>query len=213
MSTTPDRVDAARKSSRRRGAVLEQAIIDAATTELAEVGYTGFTMDAVAARAGTNKTTIYRRWPSRAALAIAACRPAVVYEDLPDTGELRADALALLRRVTDRIASPQGQILQILAADMQSEPDLFREVRDQLLDISVTQWLTVLGRAVARGQARPEALSPRIATLAVDLVRNEYLVRGAAAISDRTLTEITDTIYLPLVQARPDGDRPRQVDP
>jgi hypothetical protein len=76
---------------------------------------------------------------------------------------------------------------------------LLRQVRDQLLDASVARWLTVLGRAVARGQARAEALSPRIATLAVDLLRNEYLIRGVADIPDSTITEIIDTIYLPLV--------------
>ncbi|MFR9768097.1 TetR-like C-terminal domain-containing protein [Nocardia sp. SC052] len=98
------------------------------------------------------------------------------------------------------MTSRQGDLLHVLATEMHSQPDLLREVRDQLFDTSVTRWLTILGRAIARGQARPEALSPRIATVAVDLLRNEYLVRGVTTIPDSTITEIIDTIYLPLVR-------------
>ncbi|MEU2253480.1 TetR/AcrR family transcriptional regulator [Nocardia xishanensis] len=200
----PSRTNDHRKAPRRRGEVLEQAILQAAAEELAEVGYAGFGIDRVAIRAGTNKTTIYRRWPSRAALAVAAFRDAALTGELPDTGDLRTDAVAMLRGAADRMASRQGELLQVLATEMHSQPDLLREVRDQLLGAGVTRWLTVLGRAVARGQARPEALSPRIATVAVDLLRNEYLVRGVTTIPDSTITEIIDTIYLPLVRARID---------
>ncbi|WP_084460645.1 TetR/AcrR family transcriptional regulator [Nocardia kruczakiae] len=181
--------------------MLERAILQAAAEELAEVGYSGFGIDRVAMRAGTNKTTIYRRWPSRTALAIAAFRDAALPGDLPDTGDLRTDALTMLRAAAGRIASRQGELLQVLAAEMGNQPELLREVRDELVDTGATRWLTVLGRAVARGEARPESLSPRIATLAVDLLRNEYLVRGVTTIPDATIIEILDTIYLPLVRS------------
>src|SRR5882757_6165421 len=59
---------------RRRGAVLEEAILRAAVDELTESGYPGLTMDRVAKRAGTNKNAIYRRWPNRLALGVAAYR-------------------------------------------------------------------------------------------------------------------------------------------
>lgn len=62
------------KATRRRGAELEQAILQAAAEELAQVGYQNLTMDGVAARAGTAKNAIYRRWPNRAALCVAAYR-------------------------------------------------------------------------------------------------------------------------------------------
>ncbi|WP_309139923.1 TetR/AcrR family transcriptional regulator [Nocardia cyriacigeorgica] len=208
MTTRSDPRTNLRTASRRRGAVLEQAILQAALDELLDVGYAGLTMDRVAVRAGTNKSAIYRRWPHRAELAIAAYRRVAVTDDLPDTGDLRADALAMLRSAAARIASPHGELLYILATETRTEPDLLREVRDQLLDTSISRWLTVLGRAVARGQARPEALTPRIATLAVDLLRNEYLVRGITVIPDDTLTEIIDTVYLPLVQIPAEAQTP-----
>jgi AcrR family transcriptional regulator len=203
LTTTPKAVESRQGSrSRRRGTVLENAILEAALAELADVGYAGLTMDRVAARAGTNKTAIYRRWPSRAALAIAAHRHIASSEDLPDTGDLRSDALALLRSAARRIGSPQGEILHVLAAETGNDPDLLGEARRQLFEVSTARWLTLLGRAVARGQARPEALSPRVATVAVDLLRNEFVFHGVTTIPDSTITEIVDAVYLPLVRAR-----------
>ncbi|MFC3451556.1 TetR/AcrR family transcriptional regulator [Amycolatopsis speibonae] len=195
-------VDDPRRAPRRRGAALEQAILRAALDELLGSGYAGLTIDRVAARAGTNKSAVYRRWPHRAALAVAAYRRTAVTEDLPDTGDLRADVLALLRAAAERIASPHGEVLRILATELRDEPELLREARDRLVEAGTRRWLTVLGRAVDRGQARPDALTPRVATVALDLLRNEYLVRDVTVIPDSTLTEIIDTIYLPLVRTR-----------
>jgi len=59
---------------RRRGALLERALLQAAWDELASVGYARLSMDGVAARAHTSKTVLYRRWPNRAALVVAAMR-------------------------------------------------------------------------------------------------------------------------------------------
>lgn len=58
-------------AERRRGAVLEKALLDAAWEELADNGYARFTMDAVVKRAGTSPTVLYRRWSDRDALVRA----------------------------------------------------------------------------------------------------------------------------------------------
>lgn len=60
----------------------------------------------------------------------------------------------------------------------------------------------VMGRAVARGEASPEALHPRVATAAMVLLRNEFVVRGVPTAPDDVLVEITDDVYLPLVRQR-----------
>ena len=60
----------------------------------------------------------------------------------------------------------------------------------------------ILGRAVSRGEARPEALHPRVATLAAVLLRNEYVTRGRPSAPDEVLVEIVDDVYLPLVRGR-----------
>src|SRR3954471_8979262 len=117
---------------RRRGAVLEQAILRAAADELAESGYAGLTMDRVAQRAGTNKNTIYRRWPNRAALGVAAYRH--LAEDTrraPDTGTLRGDALGFLRAINCDSSSPAARILRGLLAGVSDDPELLAQLHEQ----------------------------------------------------------------------------------
>src|SRR3954464_7767906 len=99
------------KSVRRTRGILggrsEQVVrrvLDAAMTELARSGYAGFSMDEVVSMAGVNKTTIYRRWPSRAALVtalVARMRKPLRESPLPDTGQLEGDLVeAFTRRFT-----------------------------------------------------------------------------------------------------------------
>ncbi|MEQ4206922.1 TetR/AcrR family transcriptional regulator [Actinopolymorpha sp. B17G11] len=189
--------------SRRRGTALEAAILHAAAQELAEAGYVGLTMDRVAKRAGTNKNAIYRRWPNRAALGVAAYRHLAIDRlELPDTGELRADVLELMRGANRHWSSPLGEILRGLLSHVGDDPAVRRELQDRFSDGGSAIWLTVLGRAVARGEAAPEVLHPRVATVAVVLLRNEFVTRGVTTVPDDVLVEIVDEVYLPLVRGR-----------
>src|SRR5215831_20339684 len=187
--------------ARRRGANLEQAILRAAAEELTESGYAGMTMDRVARRARTNKNTIYRRWPNRAALGIAAYRQlATAAVQLPDTGELRGDVLELMRMANRTWSSPIGGILRALLAGARDDPQLLAQIQENSVDAGSAAWLTILARAVARGEAPPEALHPRVATVAVALLRNEYVTRGYPTVPDGVIVELVD---LPLVRGRP----------
>ncbi|MEV0918067.1 TetR/AcrR family transcriptional regulator [Streptomyces sp. NPDC049967] len=188
--------------TRRRGAVLEEAILRAAAAELTESGYAALTMDRVAARAGTNKNALYRRWPNRLALGIAAYRQLSRTVQPPDTGSLRGDVLELLRRANRNWSSPYGTILRELISAAGGASELLAQLQDQSGDAAAAPWLTVLGRAVARGEAPPEALHPRVATVAMVLLRNEFVVRGVPAAPDDVLVEIVDEVYLPLVRQR-----------
>jgi AcrR family transcriptional regulator len=196
--------DGAVPRTRRRGEEVERAVLRAAADELTERGYDGFTMDRVAARAGTSKTAIYRRWSSRTSLALAAYRQMVARPDTPpDTGDLRSDVVELLRSVADRMASSVGaEVLRGLMMDARREPDLMAGLRDDFSRSEPGIMLIILARAVARGEARPESLMPRIATVPVVLLRNEFMIDGSAPVSDETITEIVDLVFLPLV--RPD---------
>jgi AcrR family transcriptional regulator len=194
---------AAAAPTRRREAVLEQAILGAAVEVLTESGYAGLTMDRVARRAGTNKNAIYRRWPNRAALGVAAYRQMVRGRlRLLDTGTLRGDVLALLRQINRDLSSPNGDILRALLASASDDPELLAQLRHQATGDASAIWLTVLGRAVARGEAAPQALHPRAATVAIALLRNEYVTRGLATVPDSVVVEIVDEVYLPLVRGR-----------
>ncbi|GII77739.1 TetR family transcriptional regulator [Sphaerisporangium rufum] len=188
--------------TRRRGAALEEAILRAAVDELTESGYAALTMEKVAARAGTNKNAVYRRWPNRLALGIAAYRQLSTTVPLPDTGELRGDVLAFLRLANRHWSSPLGAILRELLSAAGGAPELLARMQGQSGDAAAAPWLTILGRAVARGEAAPEALHPRVATVAIVLLRNEYVVRGVPTAPDEVLVEIVDEVFLPLVRRR-----------
>ncbi|MCM6778125.1 TetR/AcrR family transcriptional regulator [Nocardia sp. CDC159] len=186
---------------RRRGAILEQAILRAAVDELLASGYPGMTMDGVARRAGTNKNAIYRRWPSRAALGVAAYRQLTSTElRIPDTGALRTDALELLRRANSHLASPLGEILRGLLAHAADDPELLDRLRDRSGDAEIRPWLTILERAVGRGEVAAAAVRPRVAAVPIALLRNEFASHGVTSVREEVLVEIIDAVYLPLLR-------------
>ncbi|MFC8226790.1 TetR/AcrR family transcriptional regulator [Streptomyces sp. NPDC057287] len=192
-------------ASRRRGAVLEEAILRAAAEVLGEAGVDGLTMDEVARRAGTNKNAIYRRWPNRVALGVAAYRRLAATEvTVPDTGSLRQDALELLRRANSTWSSPYGEILRGLISAAGSTPELLAELRAPAAegDAYEDAWTAAVGRAVARGEAPPGSQHPRVVSVPVALLRNEYVTRGVPAVPDAVLAEIVDEVFLPLLRGR-----------
>jgi AcrR family transcriptional regulator len=184
----------ARIRSRRRGGALEDAILEAAWDEARAVGYANVTMEAVAARAKTSKAVIYRRWPSRAALVHAAVRYRVrsISEEIPNSGSLRGDVLALLCWITRRFAEFGPDIVHGLVAEHYDlPPEVFQVVPNVMQ--------TVLQRAAERGEVNLEKVTPRIASLPMDLTRHEMLF-SQAPVTDATLVEIVDDIFLPLVR-------------
>jgi AcrR family transcriptional regulator len=191
-------------NTRRRGEELERAILHAAAEELRESGYSKMTMDRVAARAGTNKNAIYRRWPNRAALGIAAYRHlSDTAMPNPDTGTLRGDALEMLRRANETWSSPHGAVLRGLLAAAADDPELLTLMRERSgADTMDRAWLAMLERAAARGEATPAAAHPRVATTPMMLLRAEYAMRGIPSVPDEILIEIVDEVFLPLVRGR-----------
>ncbi|MFG3280820.1 TetR/AcrR family transcriptional regulator C-terminal ligand-binding domain-containing protein [Streptomyces sp. NPDC048111] len=200
-----------RKGPRRRGEELECAILRATLEELTEVGYPALTMERVAARARTGKAAVYRRWPSRAQLVLDACKFGKV-DDLvpPDTGGLRGDVLGLLRQTAATMASPLGGIMRGLLAEMTRDAELAELIRERIHTLRPATIHTVLERAVARGEVAPRILSSRRATVATDLLRNQFLLFGAP-VADEVIVDIVDEVYLPLVLSQGAGAGPDRV--
>lgn len=199
--TAQDRASSTQPAARRRGALLEEAILEAARAELVERGYVGLTMEGVAARAQTSKPVVYRRWPSRAKLAAAAILRGVPdIEGAPDTGALRTDLIEELRLIARRYDDlPQGALFGVLA-DSMSEPDVFRRLQEQVTGQLQEVTGLILRRAAERGEIRAGRLSPRVVRAPQDLLRSELFLRGAPP-PDEFIVETVDEVLLPLYRA------------
>jgi AcrR family transcriptional regulator len=188
-----------RTLGRRRGAELDRAILNAAFAELAERGYPAFTLERVAERAHTGKSSVYKRWPTRPELAIAA-----VLRELPDrltppdTGDLREDLLVVLRHIADRFAGPVGKVMPGLLAESIRDPELRDAFRTQIFAGHPLPTREVLRRAVERGRAKPSALTPIVAMVGPALLREHFLLHGAP-VPESVLVDIVDNTVLPLV--------------
>ncbi|WP_029289237.1 TetR/AcrR family transcriptional regulator [Cellulomonas sp. HZM] len=188
---------------RRRGPALEAALLDATWAELVEVGYGALTLDSVAQRAGTSRPVIARRWATKPELVHAAVARVLAHDrtEAPDTGSLRGDVLALMRRTNEtRIASSAllvsylgGYFIETGTNIADLRRDVFGDRRSGVDDI--------VDRAVARGEIPSADVPARIRTLAFDLFRHEALMR-LGKVPDEVLVEIVDEIYLPLITRR-----------
>jgi AcrR family transcriptional regulator len=190
-------------ATRRRGATLEHALLDAAWAELQSSGYAKLTMERVADRAGTSRAVIYRRWSNRAELVIAAMRhhQPVLSGAAPDTGTLRGDVLAILRRASARITEIGPDTVIGTLSDLLSDEEAFDQILEQLTRSGGEVMSSVVDRAIARGEAR-DNIPPRVARLPLDLLRHELILTHQPP-SQHTLEEIVDEIFLPLTLRTP----------
>jgi len=180
---------------RRRGTRLESAIFDAVWAELADNGYARLTMEGVAARARTGKQVLYRRWPSRLALVLAAMRErsGSVLDRAPDTGCLRDDAASLLRSMAGRQRELGAEVVRGLlldAADL--DPASFSRMSEL--------WGTVIERAAERGEIGTAPVPPHVVDAVSDLLRYRMVV-SAEQVTDDVIDHLVDDIFLPLIRA------------
>ncbi|REF84532.1 TetR family transcriptional regulator [Methylovirgula ligni] len=186
------------RTGRRRGAALEDAILDAAWDELVERGYSGLTLEGAAKRAGTSRPVLNRRWPSRLDLAAAALARYITSNpvSVPDLGAVRDELILLLRQLSDRGAPALIRLMLEMSEDLAAAGSSFSWLRSRVGDRSLVE--NILKRGVERGEIDPARLTPRIASLATDLARHEAIMR-LDRIPDAVINEIVDEIFLPLV--------------
>jgi AcrR family transcriptional regulator len=189
-------------AQRRRGQVLEEALLEAAWDELIDHGYDALTMDAVAARAGTSRAVLYRRWPGKQELVLAALIREVGKDvvESPDTGSLRGDVIALLSSANKLRVRLATQVFTQLGGFFRHAGTSLADLSEYVLGGRDTLMEQTIQRAIERGEIPHRPVSERIARLPLDLFRYELLVT-LQPLSDTAIEEIVDTIFLPLVDA------------
>ncbi|GAA3411646.1 TetR/AcrR family transcriptional regulator [Paenibacillus hodogayensis] len=190
--------------SRRRGSILEDAILQAAWDELNDHGYARMSMEGVAARAQTNKNALYRRWPSKDKLVIAALSRFVPKPTLAatDTGDLRQDMLTLLLSIMKPLQMIGAETIHGIMLEGYGK-DLFSSLPQHMNSDKENNLMTIirtiLENAEKRGEVNLKTISTRVLSLPVDLIRYEFLTTHEP-LSDQAIAEIVDDIFLPLVR-------------
>lgn len=163
-----------------RAAEVVTAVHAATIALLEEQGYQRLEIPTIAERAGVNKTSIYRRWPSKAELvvevALARLRADV---PLPDTGTLKGDLTALLRAIAAAIATPFGSGLLRAFISLENEPGI-AELRERFWNERYTVSGELLQRAIARGELPGKTDTLLMMTMAVAPLFFRALVTGSA---------------------------------
>jgi AcrR family transcriptional regulator len=179
---------------RGRAARVVNAVLQAAAQELADVGYTAFRVEDVARRAGVNKTTVYRRWPTKIDLVTDTIHSHMYErsaEPFPDTGSLRGDLLAYFKTLLESMQHPlyrgilltlNGHIdpaLDVLAGKLRGENRQFRT------------------RLVQRGIERGELPRTVDAELVADLVSSPILLsvlHHGETVTPSYIESVVDTV-------------------
>jgi AcrR family transcriptional regulator len=150
---------------RPRSAAAQRAILDAFQELLIEVGFAHLRLEHVAARAGTSKATIYRRWRSKEELAVELLRDLATPQiGVADMGGARQELVAIARHVVQRLTETEfGPVVRRLLCEIAGNPTVADPFRAAVVEARRDEVGRVIERGIARGDLRPST-DPELAT-------------------------------------------------
>jgi AcrR family transcriptional regulator len=181
-----------------------QAVLAATLEELAHAGYGALRFEDVAARAGVNKTTIYRRWPTKSELVRAALE--TIAGDMtppPNTGALRSDLLAMSRLMAALITSAQGQGIFRMLMSESADDGLF-ELTCDLRDDHSGPPRQVIEQAIKRGELPPDTDPLLLVETMVGAIHHRAFITREP-VTEAYLAQLVDLL---LIGAARGGGRP-----
>lgn len=186
--------------TRRRGDALLRSIHDAVLAELVEVGLGRLTMEGIARRAGTAKTSLYRRWSSPHEVLLDAIDREHPHEvPSPAADDLRGDLLRALQQLVAWMSTPTAAAVAAIMAERRRYPDLARALYERVFDPRGGRFtLTVLRFYAARGHIDPARITPVVADLGEALVFKLALDADALP-TPAQLLAIVDQAILPAI--------------
>lgn len=191
MDTTTSRRTAGQRTGGRSERVVED-VLDATAKELARVGYAKLRVEQVAEQARVNKTTIYRRWPTKADLVGATLSmKGGDPPKAPGTGSLREDLLSLVRVAVAFASTDEKKMLhRIILAEME-DPEVVQIVKD-LREKHQQPWHEAIESAVKRGELPPGS----DASLISDTIRSYLMsrVKLCEPVTDDYLERVVDLV-------------------
>jgi AcrR family transcriptional regulator len=189
-----------RRPGRPRSARVHRAILDAAVALFVEAGFEGMSVEAVAARAGTGKATIYRRWPSKEDLVVDAISQAFAAAPTADSGGVREDLVRLGRELHGLMSSSAtGGVFPRMAAEIAGRSRLGRLYGQRVIGPR----RAAFAGALRRGMERGELPADTDVELAIDLLVGGLLLRwltGRLRRSDPTPEHAVDILLAGLAR-------------
>ena len=163
---------------RNRG--IDDAVLRATVELLAECAYADLSVDAIAARAGTSKPAIYRRWRSKAHLVHEAVFPITATTELPVTGSVEGDIREMLRRTLAVLSTPAAlAALPGLVGEMAADPTLHTALLERFGDVLVRALSDYIDTAAQRGEIRPGVTAADLAEAVAGMTFLALVTRGA----------------------------------
>jgi AcrR family transcriptional regulator len=185
--------------------VLERAILDAALEQLSTVGWSGLTMEGVAAGAQTGKAAVYRRWPSKEDLVADALQAGLPRLDAAaDLGSVREDLLALVRQARDAMYSRPGFALRSVIHECDTvQAERFHSVIvEGVVEPTIRLLREVIDRGIQRGEVRADAANAYVFDAVPAMMMYRSKMCGCEW-TDREIEEMIDQLMMPLL--RPAG--------
>ncbi|POY03911.1 TetR family transcriptional regulator [Mycobacterium kansasii] len=165
---------------RPRDPRIDAAVLRATVELLAETGYAGLLMSAIAERAGTSKPAIYRRWPSKAYLVHEAVFPISAQTAVPDTGSLATDLREMVRRTMAILATPAARAaLPGLVGEMAADPTLHAALLERFAGSIADGLARRLETAAAAGEIRADVTADELVEAIAGITLLRLLTRGA----------------------------------
>lgn len=199
LDTEPTRL------GRRRDHSRDPEILNAALEVLAEEGYDGMTVDMVAARAKAGKATLYRRWPSKGELVIdaVACMKRGDFDlaNLPDTGTLRGDLVAMIKPRTIEESERKMQVMAGLMSALARSPELSAAIDRAIIEPRAEVNRVLLRRAIERGEIPADSDVETLSMISPSMAAYRTLVLRLPIDRDFLITMI-DNVVLPAVGLR-----------
>ena len=191
---------------RKRDHTRDQEILDATLEVLAETGYDGMTIDMVAARAKAGKATVYRRWSSKPELVLdaVACMKSsgINPQQLPDTGTLRGDLIAMVKEPSIRDGERTLQIMAAIVSMIARSPELAAAAHDALVEPRALANRIFFQRAIARQEIPATVDLEMLVTVGPAMFAYRVLMLGKHADREFLLGTI-DHVILPAAGIRP----------
>lgn len=187
---TTRRTVGARTSGRAARVVAD--VLRATCEELSRVGYAALRIEDVAQRSGVNKTTIYRRWPTKAELVAAALQSLAIKPPASDTGSLRGDLLEYLRQYAAFAGSSLGRGISRMMLTERTHPEV-EPIAKAMRERHRRSRAGVVERAIERGEL-PEGTNAEFVAELVFAPVYSRVTTQAARVDDAFLCAVVDVV-------------------